>query len=150
MNEIIKIKCQTCKHQIGIVFLGSIIYPDIDVDPAKTALADFFNERFGGFLIPDKTKTKICYLEEKGILSMRKRFDGQWGVQCICGATSIIAEQEKGLLKKSTKVGTLRDGRPSVKDIKTIFDNIKKNPTKIKNGNGYEEIDGFRLEKESI
>ena len=37
---------------------------------------------------------QIFWNNNKSIISGRKRFDGEWGWECVCGQTSIVSDQE--------------------------------------------------------
>lgn len=79
--------------------------------------------------------------EEKtsGLISWRKRFDGELGFRCLCGNESIQAKEEKGHLPIR---GT---GIPSRSDLEQISQKL------AKRSKGYEDkpdgrlVDGFKL-----
>lgn len=72
-----------------------------------------------------------------GLNSYRERLDGNYGFSCRhCKAWSIQSEQEQGVMPKN---GT----PPSKDELNTIFEAVKNNPTKNKDG----VIDGFLIEE---
>lgn len=76
----------------------------------------------------------VRYLSSTGILSMRKRFDGEWGFQCACGNNSLLCEAEKGIITSDP---------PTAEDIKEIEKRLKKNPSNCElTSDGY-DCDGF-------
>lgn len=116
-----KIYCNKCKRTIGDVDLL------LKVKDKKTGQISYKKDLKGSV---------VQYNSENGILSLRQRLDGEWGVQCDCGANSLLCEAEKGLVK-STK--------PDIDTINTIRGIIKEKPTEVKAMATYREVDGFKL-----
>lgn len=53
----------------------------------------------------------------KHIISARKRLDGNWGWQCMCGNNDLMTLQEKRQIKNPQT--------PDPADIKTVLKNLK-------------------------
>lgn len=81
---------------------------------------------------------RVSYIKEEGILSLRKRFDGHWGVECMCGNDSRLAPAEKGLIGQN---------RPSPDAMKNIAKNLAdpKKQARVKESKENKEVDGFRF-----
>lgn len=93
----------------------------------------------GEFHVDDRGK--VVFDSEDGILAVRKRMDGNWGFQCMCGNDSRIAQQEKGLIGKEKRYASKR---PSIEIVNIVLDKVRKNPTRLKKSKGMIEIDNFK------
>lgn len=51
------------------------------------------------------------------VISGRKRLDGNWGWQCLCGNNSIMTEQEKRNISNPAQ--------PTAQELGTIINNLK-------------------------
>lgn len=101
---------------------------------------------------------RVQYLSETGLVSARKRFDGSWGFECMCGNDSRIAASEEGVLRrarpsvaelqKAMRIGQITANAPSKGDMAKIAKNNSIKPTKVKETDEYIEVDGFRLVKQ--
>lgn len=90
----------------------------------------------GEILINDQNG--VTYLGDNGLLSARKRFDGNWGFECICGNDSRLAPSEKGLIGRN---------RPNPAALQKIAKNLAdpKKQAILKKHSNYIEVDGFRM-----
>lgn len=57
------------------------------------------------------------------IISGRKRLDGQFGWECICGTRDIMTKQEQRAISDPTN--------PEAEELKTIVDNLKPDKPKF-------------------
>lgn len=57
------------------------------------------------------------------IISGRKRLDGQWGWQCICGNDDLLTKQEKQGIKNASA--------PKPKELADIMNDLKVQPNKF-------------------
>lgn len=81
------IECPTCKKTIGEVEIGD---HRVIRRPAPDGLG-FIEDRM---FVPHPDGSTVHYIKETGILSMRKRPDGSWGVECVCGHNSLLSKEE--------------------------------------------------------
>lgn len=58
------------------------------------------------------------------IVSGRKRFDGQWGWQCVCGNNDLWTAQESRYVKNKTN--------PEPQEIADVMKNLKPVPSRFK------------------
>lgn len=72
---------------------------------------------------------QIFWNNNKSIVSGRKRLDGTWGFQCLCGNNTIMTKQETEVIDNPQA--------PDPKQVATIVNN----PIR-------DEADSFRMEKE--
>lgn len=82
------ITCPTCNKAIGEVEIGDHRVFRL---PAPDGLG-FIEER--KFVASSQGAT-VHYIEETGILSMRKHPDGSWGVECACGHNTLLHPDEE-------------------------------------------------------
>lgn len=79
-------------------------------------------------------------LYRSGLEGTRGRLDGQLGFRCYCGNSSVLCEEEKGIITPA---------RPTQADLNKIAERLSKrktlNPYEPKNGKT--EIDGFVIEE---
>lgn len=59
----------------------------------------------------------IRWLDVKFIISGRKRLDGNWGWQCLCGNNSIMTKQEKRNIANPAQ--------PTAQELDSILKNIE-------------------------
>lgn len=59
----------------------------------------------------------IEWIDVKQVISGRKRLDGNWGWQCLCGNNSILTSQEKRNISNPAQ--------PTALEVKKIIKNIK-------------------------
>lgn len=57
------------------------------------------------------------------IISARRRLDGVWGWQCLCGNNDLMTEQEQRTIKNHQS--------PDPEDIQTVLDNLKVQKSKF-------------------
>ena len=119
--KIHKVYCNNCEHEIG----------EFGESDGRVV---FIKEKMLQRIIKKKK------VDVSGILAVRRRFDGQFGIECACGADSRIASQEQGLL-------TYTGRRPSVNQMNKILDNIRKTPTIPKVLAGQIEVDNFKFKE---
>jgi len=134
-----KIICSQCKRHIGTIKIGFWEYEK------KNGTREM---KF----IEDPNGTDVKYIQERGILSCRKRFDGHWGFSCgICGNDSRIAEAEKGIIgtKKVDSRGRITVRIPTKRDIARVFRNLEKRPTGVKEASPEKRVvDNFEITTE--
>ena len=80
------------------------------------------------FVVIDKSN-QIFWNNNKSIVSGRKRLDGSWGWQCICGNNSIMTQQEQTNITNKQS--------PDPREVEKII----KNPIPDK-------VNKFRMEKQ--
>lgn len=72
----------------------------------------------------------------------RKRLDGHFGFQCVCGGDSRIAEHETGVIAY--------DGNPPTREgLETIYGRLQQKPADYPEIDGIREVDGFQIERVS-
>lgn len=63
---------------------------------------------------------KIDWLEDgtpQRIVSARKRLDGQWGFQCLCGANDLLTKQEERVMSNPAE--------PQPEELSMIIKNLE-------------------------
>lgn len=82
-------------------------------------------------------------LYKSGLEGSRQRLDGQMGFRCYCGNSSILCEEEKGIITPA---------RPSQEDLQSIANRLSKRKNKLMYmpNNGKKEIDGFVIEEVKV
>lgn len=60
---------------------------------------------------------RIDWLKTNRVISGRKRLDGQWGWQCMCGNNDIMTEQEKKTIRNWAQ--------PEPSELETIIKSLK-------------------------
>lgn len=90
-----------------------------------------------------KVDTKGKYgLYSSGLEGTRQRFDGQVGFRCYCGNSSILCEEEKGIITPA---------RPSQADLEKIAQRLsQRNTNAYLPKNGKTNIDGFVIEEVKV
>lgn len=61
---------------------------------------------------------RIFWSHNKSIVSGRKRFDNEWGWQCVCGNTSILSDQEATVITNKQS--------PDPKEVSQVAENPKR------------------------
>lgn len=64
----------------------------------------------------------IQYFSSDNIISARKRFDDEWGFECVCGQNTLTNDAERRHWKN-------KNIAPSPLELKNIIDNLK--PEKV-------------------
>jgi hypothetical protein len=87
----------------------------------------------------DERKTSPTHgLKIAGLITSRDRFDGRKGFRCECGNSSILAEQEQGIIGQ---------GQPTQADLYQVAENLQRKPTlEVPFINGAREYEGFKVE----
>jgi len=76
---------------------------------------------------------------KSGLEGSRMRIDGQMGFRCYCGNSSVLCEEEKGVISPA---------RPSAADIEKVLTRLSKRTDNLyAPKNGKTEIDGFVIEE---
>lgn len=84
------------------------------------------------------SRDRVRYTKLSGILSARKRLDGNWGFQCICGNYSLLCEAEEGIIGPN---------KPSVSQVKNIYERLQELPTAIvERTKEFVKIDDFMIQ----
>jgi hypothetical protein len=122
----------TCKGRI----VGYIFAPSMN---GQVVVSD-------NLLMDEKTATPVLDeqtgLPVSGIKSSRERLDGQRGFSCWCGNTSILAQEEKGVISANM---------PTMDDLQKIAGRLQ-----AKGGqsrpviNDIIEVDGFKIVKVKV
>lgn len=85
----------------------------------------------------DIIKTAKNKKPKHALRSTRQRLDGQTGFACRCGNSSITSEAEAGIITGAA---------PSRKDLQTVFERQKKDPTTVDTAeDGTVTVDGFSI-----
>ena len=82
-------------------------------------------------------------LYKSGLEGSRIRLDGQLGFRCYCGNSSILCEEEQGIITPA---------RPSQEDLQNIAArlSLRRNPLMYAPKNGKAKIDGFVIEEVKV
>lgn len=59
-------------------------------------------------------ESNLIWGSNKFIISGRKRLDGEWGWQCLCGQNTLVSKQERKTIKNLQS--------PDPKDIQQVID----------------------------
>ena len=67
---------------------------------------------------------RIDWAETDRVISARKRLDGNWGFQCLCGNNDLETQQERRMIKDL--------GNPMPQELSDIVNNLSTQKSKFK------------------
>lgn len=132
LEEMIKSQPPSARRVLADVIKGKIV-KEIRCKSKNCKGAVIGHVYANGRLVEAENKKK-----DSGALSFRQRYDGFIGVRCRCGNSSIIAEQEDGIVGSHV---------PSKHDLENIFSNIQQKPPKHPVRAGKQIVDGFEFKE---